>query len=232
MKSNMNIWLSGFLATVMVVGTVGCGQGFQTGSSQATDVLEKENTPVNVDQEIANAQKASADAQSAITEAQAVIQEITDSKGNINLNLFKKASKAETTTAASPLTGLTSKLRGVFDKVFDKVAVVRVNYDNARKNLADALAKLDRNDPVQAEMVNRILSEMAKIDVLEKQFLASIKGLASKLDLAITGLDKLVSGITSFIPGFGWVVNYLLDWLVIDDVKTLILELKYKLMNL
>lgn len=234
MQNNMITKLTAVIAIAMAMSTVGCGSGFQAGGAGngGQDLGAKTSTPVSVEEEMAKAEQASVDAQDAIAEAQALIKQITDDKGNINLNLFKKSAKSETATAASPIPGLTEKLRTVFDKVFGKVTDVRTKFNDARKNLADALAKLDRNDPVQAEMINKILGELAKVDVMEQQFLSQIKSLASKLDLAITGLDKLVGGITNFIPGFGWVAKYLLDWLVIDDVKMLIMELKYRLMNL
>jgi hypothetical protein len=67
---------------------------------------------------------------------------------------------------------------------------------------------------------------------MERTFSASMHQLASKLDLAIAGLDKLVSGVTSFIPGFGWIANLALDYLVMSDVKNFIYEVKMRLMAL
>lgn len=239
---NSMVKISGWLLAVMAFASIGCGKGMNSNEESMSSKAVNEGsgivepvapTPVSIDQEMAKAEDARVAAQKAIDEANAALKTITDSKGNINLDLFKKQTKAAgVTTTASPIPGLTEKLRGIFDNVFAKVTTMRTKFNDARKNLADALAKLDSNDPAQALLKEKILTEMAKIDSTEASFINSIKGLASKLDLAVNGLDKLVSGITSFIPGFGWVAQYLLDWLVIDDVKMLILELKYKLMNL
>src|SRR5690606_20584798 len=102
----------------------------------------------------------------------------------------------------------------------------------ARKLLADALGKIDQSNPANAALVQQIMSQMAKVDAMERQFSTSMHMLASKLDLAITGLDRLVSGVTSFIPGFGWIASLALDFLVMSDIKNFIYEIKMRLMAL
>ena len=229
MTKQMNI-ITGSVLVLFAAGTIGCGQsGFQSlGSSSASG-----NQAAAVNTELTKAEEASAQAQAAIDEANLALKDITDSKGNINLNLFKKSSSTSTeVTSQGLLTPIIDKLRPRFEQLFSKVTIVKQKFTDARQALLSALSKIDQSNPASAALVANIMAQLAKVDAMEKAFSTTMPLLAGKLDLAISGLDKLVSGATSFIPGFGWIANMALDFLVMSDVKDFIYEIKMRLMAL
>ncbi len=227
MNKRLNL-ITGSVLMLFTVGLIGCGQGFESHGKSAGGVQA-----ASIDNEMAKAEEANQAALTAMAEANLALKDITDSKGNINLNLFKKStSTAAQVETQGLLTGVIDRLRVTFDTLFAKVTTVKAKFSEARKLLADALAKIDQSNPANAAMVQQIMSQMAKVDAMERQFSASMHSLASKLDLAISGLDKLVSGVTSFIPGFGWIASLALDYLVMGDIKNFIYEIKMRLMAL
>ncbi len=222
-------WITRGIISIAAIMAFGCGQGFKTSSGASNKTAAQ--AVANVDNQMAKADQAAKDAALAMADADAAISKITDKDGNININLFTKSTTTGTQTSGI-LAPLVAKLQPLFDSVFDKVNAVKVQFDAARAALADALGKLNPNDPAQAAMIATVQTQMAHIDALEAQFRDKIHMLAGKLSLAITGLDKIVSGVTSFIPGFGWLASWALDMFVMDDVKNLILNLQAKLMAL
>jgi hypothetical protein len=226
--------LTGSVMVVLCAGLVGCGQGFRgTSSGSASLGSSGTNQPaaVDIDKELQKAEEASIQAQEAMAEADKAIAEITDDKGNINVSLFSKTKTSEVQSQFL-LKGVMAKLTGVFDKVFARVQVVKSKFDAARNALVAALEKLDGTNPAQAALVAEIRAKLVAIDAMEGQFRNAMHMLAGKLDLAMTGIDRLVSGATSFIPGFGWVANLALDYFVMSDVKNLVAELKARLLAL
>ncbi len=220
-------WLSGSVIAVLAAGSIGCGQTMRPYSVQGVD------TSLNVesDDQMAKAERAAKEAQLAIDEANALIAEITDDNGNINVGLFKKASSTTITTQAL-LDPVTTKLRAVFDKVYQKALLVKTQFAKTRQALTDALAKIDQANPANAAQVALIMAQIAALDKIEAQYSTSMHQLASKLDLATAGLDAIIKGVTTFIPGWGSIVGMALDFLIMGDLKTLIAELKTKLMAL
>jgi F0F1-type ATP synthase membrane subunit b/b' len=228
MKST--IWFSKVLLAALVVtvaaSTVGCGKAMKSASSGGT-VAERQ---ASVDQHVKEAQQASKDAQDALTAAQAALAQISDPSGNFNLGLF---SGLNGQVSLSNLLGpLTDKLKAVFDQVYDKLALVKQKYSDARAVLADATANLNPNDPVQAQLIAQINAELANLESLEAKYTSSIHMLASKLTLVSNSLDRIVNGVTNVIPGFGSIVGLALDFFVLDDVKNLIADFQTKLLAL
>lgn len=219
----------GLSFAAMTIGLTGCGQGFKAQSSLSGSSNKSES--VNIDAQLQKAEEASVQAQQAMSEADQALAQITDSQGNINLGLFTKSSTSDV-KSQFVLNGLMTKLTQVFDQVFSRVEAVKAKFELARQSLMDALLKLDGTNPAQAAMVAEIRAKLASIDMMESQFRNGIHLLAGKLDLAMTGLDRLVSGATSFVPGWGWVVGLALDYFVMNDVKTLVTELKARLLAL
>lgn len=225
MKS-LNIITRG-LIVAMVVTSIGCGQGFRVqGSGNSVG-----SNSTDISAELEKAESASKAAQQAMAEADQVIRTITDEKGNINLGLFMKSSSQEV-QAAGILSPITDQLRKVFDTVFSKAEAVKAQFNAARASLADALGKLDVNNPVHAAAIEQIKAQLAKIDALEAQFKAAMASLASKLDIAVTALSGLISGATTFIPGWGSIIGLAIDFFVMSEVKGLIAELKARLLAL
>ena len=224
---NTSNWLSVSIVAVLAAGSIGCGQTMRPYSVKGVD------TSLNVesDDQMAKAEQAAKDAQVAIDEANVLIANITDDNGNINIGLFKKASNSGVTTQAL-LDPISNHLRAVFDKVYAKILLVKQQFAVARQALNDALARIDQANPANAAQVALIMAQLAKIDQLEAQFSTSMRSLASKLDLATAGLDAIIKGVTTFIPGWGSLIGMALDFLIMGDIKALIMELKAKLMAL
>lgn len=222
--------LCGSLLAVIAAGSIGCGQTMRPFSHGDSQVISND-----VSDSLAKAELAAKEANLAIQEANAIIEQITDENGNINIGLFKKPSGAQAQQAVGALgllDPITNQLRSVFDKLFAKVMVVKEQFNKARQALNDALAKIDQTNPANAAMVAEIMAQLAKIDQLEAQFSTQMHSLASKLDLAIAGLDGIIKGAITFIPGWGSIIGLAIDFLVMGDIKALILELKTKLMAL
>ena len=219
-------WLLGSIIAILAAGSVGCGQSMRPYSAKGVD----SSLTVESDNQMAKAEQAAKEAQAAIDEANALIDSITDKNGNINIGLFKKPSADVQTKGL--LDPITNQLRAVFDKVYEKVLLVKQTFAKARQSLNDALAKIDQSNPATQAQVALIMAQLAKIDQLEAAFSTQMHSLASKLDLATAGLDAIIKGLTTFIPGWGSIIGLALDFLVMGEVKTLIMELKAKLMAL
>jgi len=220
-------WLSGSIIAVFAAGSIGCGNTMRPYKVEGVDT----SLTIESDDQFAKAEQAAKEAQLAMDEANALIAEITDDNGNINVGLFKKASNNTVTTQAL-LDPITNKLRAVFDKIYDKALLVKTQFAKARQALNDALAKIDQTNPANSAQIALITAQLAALDKLEAQYSTSMRSLASKLDLAVAGLDAIIKGVTTFIPGWGSLVGMALDFLVMGDLKNLILELKTKLMAL
>jgi len=212
---------------VFAAGLTGCGQSFKSQSSTGT----LSQTATDISSEMTKAEEANQLALAAMSEANNALKDITDDKGNINIGLFSKTGTAQVSSQAL-MDPIIAKLRVVFYNVFARVSVVKVKFGEARQLLLTAIAKLDSNIPEQAAMISQVMSQLAKIDAMERQFSASMHSLAGKLDLAVIGLERLVSGATSFIPGFGFIAGLALDYLVMNDIKAFIAEIKMRLLTL
>lgn len=222
------------LAAVFAVSSIGCGQGFKTSSanqSKATETGGLSVTP-DISASLKKAEEAAASAQTAMVDANNALKEIQDENGNINLGLFIRPQTSSKVEVQSLLSPVIDKLKAVFDTVFAKVALVKQKFADARRLLADAMAKLDLNDPAQAKIADEIKKQLANIDALEAKFTDAMRMLASKLDLAMVGLDKIITGVTSSIPGWGSIVGLAIDYLFMSDVKALIQDLKARLLAL
>jgi len=216
--------LTGLLA-VIAIGVVGCGQGFKSMG---------EGGKVDVTAELKKAEEASVEAQEAMVEAQAVVRQISDDKGNINVRLFQQASTSDVDSKVSAqgiIMPLLDKLRPIFDRLFTKITTVKGQFAAARAKLTEALAKLSQSNPQHAETIRQIMEQMSRIDAMEAQFRSQMHSLASKLDIATRGLDRLINGLVSFIPGFGFLVGLALDFLVMSDVRDFIDEIKLRLLT-
>lgn len=225
MVKQMNM-VTGSVLTVLAAGLMGCGQGFKSNG-----VSDAGAQAVNIQSELAKAEEASHDAQTAMAEAEEALKAIQDENGNINLGLFMKSSSSEV-QAQGLLSPIVDKLRTVFNTVFVKIETVKAKFTAARTALLTALGRLDHTDPVQAAMISEITAQLGKIDAMEAQFRVAMQMLAGKLDLAVTALDKVISGLTSFIPGWGWLVNLAVDYVLMTDIKAFIAEIKMRLLAL
>jgi hypothetical protein len=222
------------LAIIFSATTVGCGKSqSQNGTSSAASTG---SAPVDVSAQMQKAADATTQAQQAIDDANTALATIMDSNGNIILSLFQSSGPSTSTSSSSSAGGLlaplVNKLSAVFDQVFAKIDTVKSEIAAARAALTDAMGKLNSSDPVQAAEIQTIQDEMAKIDSLESTFQTAIHGLAGKLDLAETALNKLVSTATSFIPfpGAGVIAGFLIDTFLLDDVTNLIDSVKARLL--
>jgi hypothetical protein len=226
--NKLNI-VTGSLLAVIAASSIGCGQGMKSNTSSNAKASAVGQTE-EIAAVIKKAEKANEEAQSAILEAQSALLTIQDKNGNIKIDLFQ--SNNNEVDSAGLLTPVIDKLRGPFDTVLAKVALVKSKFNEARKMLMSALSKLDDKDPAQAALIAEVMKQMAAIDKMEATFRTSMFQLAGKLDMAVAALEKLISGVTNFLPGWGWVVNLGLDYLVMSDIRDFVAEVKMKLMTL
>jgi hypothetical protein len=224
--NNKTSWIASAFLASSIFATVGCGQGLKSTSPGRT-VAEHQ---ANVDKQMDQAEKAAADAQDALVAAQTVLAQISDANGNFNLGLFSGLKGKM--SLGNILGPVADKLTEVFDQVYEKLALLKTKYGEARLALADAMGKLDASDPTQAKLIAQINSQMGRLDDLEKQYTSAIHKLARKLDLVERSIDKLVSGVTSSIPGFGAILGLALDYLVLDDIYAVIDGFQQKLLDL
>lgn len=226
-------WIASSVVVALVLGSIGCGQGFKTqnGNSASTTGISPQASR-DVSSQIAMAAQATKDAQSAMADAQAAIASITDANGNINMNLFNKTLSLPLPGTGGLLSPVIAKLQPIFDNVFSKATLVKQQFDAARASLATAIAGLNSADPAQAAQIAQITAQLAQIDKMEQQFTDAMHLLAGKIDLAVAALNNVVSGITSYIPGFGWLAGMAIDYLVMDDVKNLLADFKAKLISI
>lgn len=224
--NNKTSWIASALLTASMFATIGCGQGLKSSSSASTTAGHQ----ANVDRQMDQAEKAATDAQDALAAALAALAQVSDTNGNFNLGLFSGLKGKM--SLGNILGPVTDKLSEVFDQVYEKLALVKTKYAEARLALSDAVGKLDANDPAQAKLIAQINSQMGRLDDLEKQYTNQIHKLGRKLDLVEKSLDKIVNGVTSSIPGFGAILGIALDYLVLDDIYAVIDDFQQKLLNL
>jgi hypothetical protein len=169
-----------------------------------------------------------------MADAADALKAIQDSSGNINLGLFLKGGSSSNSEVATSglLTPVIDKLRGTFDTVFSKVDDVKAKFADARQSLLVALSRLDHNNPAQAYMIDQIMTQLSRIDQMEQQFRAQLQTLTGKLDTAVAALRKVISGATSFIPGWGFVVDFAIDYFVMSDIENFINEIKMRLLSI
>lgn len=231
MYKQMNIVTVSVLA-VIAASAIGCGQGMKS-NAIPNDKVGSSSSSSNTEEiaaVIKKAEKANEEAKAAIDEAANVMLTIQDENGNFKINLFQ-ASNAEVNTSGL-ITPLIDKIRGPLDTVIAKSVLVRAKFNEARQMLMSALARLDDKDPAQAALIAEVMKQMASIDKMDTAFRTSMFKLGGKLDLAVDGLEKILSGVTSFIPGWGWVVNLGLDFLVMQDIRDFVLDVKLKLLGI
>jgi hypothetical protein len=229
-----SFFLSSLAVVVFTILSSGCGQGFKTSpvtKAASADAAGLSLSP-DVSDSMRKAEEASVSAQLAMSEANRALLEVQDQNGNINLGLFIRSQAAFKTEAQSTLSPVLDKLRSVFDTVFAKASLVKQKFNEARQSLAEALSKLDLNDPGQARIADAIKKQSANIDALEVKFTQSMRMLASKLDLAMTGLDQIMAGAVSSVPGWGAIIGLAIDYLLMDDVRVFIQDLKARLLAL
>lgn len=215
--------------TMIALVSIGCGKGFQSGQL-AESSIEKTEVGVNVDDQLSKAEKASEAAQEAMNVAQAAVGKMVNKQGHIKLGMSgANAGKIKIDGAMIPIV---DHLRPLLDEAFAKFVVVQEKYHEARLSLADAIGKLDANDPAQAKLIAKIEEQLAKLDQMEEKFRQGVQRLAQRLDLVEVALDRMVDSAKSLIPGYGWVIGMVLDGLVVSDIKALILEFQGKLLAL
>ncbi len=226
------------LGSVLVMGLTGCGQGYKTNTSSLN---QKSSSPQGSEtlgdtgksdstEAIQQAQKAAVSAEQAMADAQAAVKSITDENGKIKLSLFT-SKDGDSTQAQGLLAPIVNKLRAAFDKVFSKVELAKAQFNQARGQLADVLARLDQANPNHSAQIQELMAQIARLDVLEGQLSARMHSLASKMDLVLVGIQTLVATATSAIPGFGMIAGLLIDMYLLDDVKALIAEIKMRLLS-
>ena len=214
------------LATFMSFTSIGCGNSFKSiGQGDAALKLSA------VAAQVEKAQKASLDAQRAIQEANAAISEIMDSNGQIRMSLFSTTADVARTRTAGIIAPLLARLNPVFDRLFARITSVKVQFATARASLMEALNTLNAADPSQIVRIEEIKAELAKIDALEMSFRQQMHQLGGRLDLAVTGLERLINLGTSFIPvpGAGAVAGILIDLLVTSDVRDMVAAVRFRL---
>lgn len=224
MKHSLNYMASGLVVLFAATG-IGCGQGFQSssgGQNSAASATSNANVAVQ------KAADASASAQTTMTDAILILSQLQDGSGNINIELFNGSTPLPGKPILSEVIG---KIRAAFDQVFAKVAFVKAQFAEARRLIADSIAKLDANDPHQAILIDELKQQLVLVDNLEAKFSEQFHLVAGKLDQASAGLDKLLARATGAIPGVGGIiVGIAVDYFVMNDVRALITELKGKLL--
>lgn len=223
--------------TILAFTAVGCGQGFKAGNNGTNDTTTesvKQPTVVDISEQLSKATEATKEAETAMADARVAIASISDAKGNIKINLFGRSSKSTDVQAQGLLKPLLAKLQPTFDRVYNKAVMVRDSFARARVMLITAMAKLDKSVPLQAEQIELIMQQVAQIDKLEMQFKNSMHTLATKLNLALNGLDKLVSMATSLIPipFAGLAAGFVIDLLLVSDIREFIQTFQLKLLSI
>ena len=219
---------------------IACGQPYQAtgvdGGTQTSESLSSAGPlETNVATALEKAQIASKTAQDAITDARAALSALSDSKGNIAINVIKSIFTTQVSADRGGLLApLTNRLQTAFDLLFAKADQVKVGINTARLTLAVANSQLNLADPAQVILSKEILAQMAAIDAMEASLKSGMSALAGKVDQAEQGLSKLVSLGTSFIPvpGLNFVASYLIDTFVLGDVTSLLDGVKLKLLSL
>lgn len=219
-----NLVTGSLVAFIAATSLVGCGQSMQSANSQKASSAQE----VDVSADLKAAEEATNDAMAAMADADEAMKSLQDENGNINLGLFKSGGAQ----SQGLLTPILDKLRPTFDKVFEKILVVKAKFQEARAKLVEALTKLDPNIPAQAAMIEQIKKALAQIDAMEQQFRVQLVNLTGKMDQAVDALTKIISRVTNFIPGWGWIVDLVLDFTVMSDVRDFINEIKMKLLTL
>ena len=235
---------AGLIIILASTALIGCGRPDQFGGeagdefTSASQSLDAEpgigQKQLDVSAAVTKAIGATRSVENAIYEAQGAISEISDDNGNIALNVFKTFFSAPVTVKRGGLLSpFTNRLQTAFDGLFKKAAAVKANITAARLALTVANAQLDLTDPAQAVIATQIIAQMAALDAMETSLKAGMTALAGKVDQAQTGLTKLVSLGTSFIPipGLNYVADLLINTFLLGDLTSLLNSMKLKLLS-
>lgn len=210
--------LKGVILSALVGLTTGCGQGFVGFSGTDPQLVI-----ANQELELAKIQSETEAAEVAMTEAQAVIDGILvdgqiriPESNSLNLNL-------------GSISGIANKLRAVLDKVYNRLlgatAKAQGMITNARAQIAAAIAKLDPNDPRQAEMIAKLQQMLDRIDELSGRLGVIYDLLADQVNILVDKVDELIVRLDT---------GSILNTIIVNELKSVrevIVEFRDRLAN-
>lgn len=212
------------LATILTATSVGCSNGFKSGSGNSATNGATSVTPAeNGAEQVAKAQAAVDDSQKALNSASTALSGMSKSNGGLDLSIFLGGS-------GGVLAPIIAELQPVFDQAYAKVVAVKQQFDASKAAIAAQIATLDPADPAAVLLTQ----ELTALTDMETNFDNQVHMLADKLGLVNAQIDGLILQITAQIPipGIGVIAGILIDTFVVNDVKALITDLQTKLMSL
>ncbi len=191
---NEKMWLVGLVASALFLTACG-GGGLQpssfAGSSAVRGDSASELPAPQID--LQKIEQDAAAAESALIEAEAAIAEILDENGEVRLNFFSgNQSSSQFDFGAA---GIFSKaLEPLLNKIAEAVEKGLGGYKEGRLKLIEAIAKLDSSNPAHALLLQQLMEQMEKFDVIESSLQTVLRGVSSKINLVVDRLDLLISG--------------------------------------
>ncbi len=133
-------------------------------------------------------------AEDSIAEAEAAIESIMDENGNIKM-------QSQSSDKVQAQLFISSKIADALDKVKLALDKVPEAFKLARTKLADAIAKLDANNPSHQVLIAKSMKLMEQIDKMEAHVNSLKKVLRQKINLVIQKLDVVIRRLQSNILG-------------------------------
>ncbi|MCB0411836.1 MAG: hypothetical protein KDD22_04880 [Bdellovibrionales bacterium] len=202
-------------ATLCVIGSMNlmaCSSGMQstplssvTGQTGFNNINNDKNPNSNntsqlSDDELVQMEKvvtdATEDAELAIQEAQAALDQILDENGNVKI-----LSDSVDVGQAHAQLFVSGKLEEALGKVKLLLDGIPKAFEVARNKLADAIAKLDANNPAHQALLSQAMLLMSKIDQMEAHVKSLKAVLVKKLNVVIKQLNQVIKKMQSNIAG-------------------------------
>lgn len=202
----------------LVLSTMACGNAMKaTGIGDGLGGLSVDTN------QIQKVEQATTQAETSMQQAQLALDEVVKN-GKVNV-------PGEVTVSsefgAQSLTGIAEKLQTALNKIYDKITLpvqkAKDAINQARAQIAAAIAKLDPNDAQQASMIAKLQEMLTKLDAMESRLAGVYGQLASKIDLLIGKVDELIAKVPTGNP---LMIVVLFE---LQEVRRVIVEFRDKL---
>jgi hypothetical protein len=212
------LWGS-IVGVVLALGLTACGEGM-TSVSFVSNGNGSAGVPAAPTIDMDSIEVETKAAEDAMAEAEAALDEA--------LGQSSAASEPNAVSVQS-LTGLPERLEEALNNVYDKITLpvqkAKAMINIARGQLAAVMAKLDPANPAHADAIRQVQEAVRKLDAMEARLTGVYKMLATKIDVVLAALDRVIARLDNGNP------LLLIPLMELQELRQVIVDFQTKLAN-
>jgi hypothetical protein len=212
------LWGS-IVGVVLALGLTACGEGM-TSVSFVSNGNGSAGVPAAPAIDMDSIEVETKAAEDAMAEAEAALDEA--------LGQSSAASEPNAVSVQS-LTGLPERLEEALNNVYDKITLpvqkAKAMINIARGQLAAVMAKLDPANPAHADAIRQVQEAVRKLDAMEARLTGVYKMLATKIDVVLAALDRVIARLDNGNP------LLLIPLMELQELRQVIVDFQTKLAN-